>query len=243
LRVALPQQQQGAAEMIEGLAATRIGMPLPDALALLSGEFASIQSNPTMDPQKAVYYVGIRDKQDTLKVLRSIFGDQLGSERNEGDTTFVKVSLGGGQNTTGTAQWNFYHVAVTPAFVLASSRGETLREFLARRSASPTDAQSALPAAFQAARAQLPANLNGLTFMNFQKIDYKALKSRWIEQAKNPSTLSARRRAAAMPESPSSKVPDWLVNINPDVFPRHLHFLAGASWKDSKGVHFDEWVE
>jgi hypothetical protein len=31
--------------------------------------------------------------------------------------------------------------------------------------------------------------------------------------------------------------------MDPQVFVRHLHFLAGASWKDSKGVHFDEWLE
>ena len=153
LHVALPQQQQGGAEMIEGLAASRIGMPLPDALALFSGEFASVQSNPTMDPQKAVYYIGIRNKQDTLKLLRTVFGDQLGSERSEGDTTFVKVSLGGGQKSAGIAQWNFYHLAVTPNFVLASSRGETLREFLARISPGIAKAQTTLPAAFQSARA------------------------------------------------------------------------------------------
>jgi hypothetical protein len=40
-----------------------------------------------------------------------------------------------------------------------------------------------------------------------------------------------------------SKTPDWLTNLNPDVFPRHLHFVAGASWKDSKGIHIDEWLE
>jgi hypothetical protein len=242
LRVALPQQQQGGAEMIEGLAATRIGMPLLDAVALFSGEFASIQSNPTMDPQKAVYYIGIRNKQDTLKLLRTVFGDQLGSERNEGDTTFVKVSLGGRQNSTGVAQWNFYHLAVAPSFVIASSRSETLREFLAKRSTNP-QSQTTLPPAFQAARAQLPANLNGLTFMNFQKVDYQALKSRWIEQAKNPPAAPGRKAASGSLESPAGKVPDWLQNMNLEVFPRHLHFLAGASWKDSKGVHFDEWVE
>ncbi len=122
LRVALPQQQQGGAEMIEGLAATRIGMPVPDALALFSGEFASIQNNPAIDPQKAVYYIGIRNKPDTLKLLRTIFSDQLGSERNDGDATFVKVSFGGGQSSSGVAQWNFYHIAVTPTFLVASSR-------------------------------------------------------------------------------------------------------------------------
>jgi len=243
LRVAMPQQQQGSIEMMEGFAATRIGMPVPDALALFNGEFASIQSNPAMDPLKAVYYVGIRNKQDSLKLLRSIFGEQLGSEHNEGDTTFVKVSLGGGQSSSGVAQWNFYHLAVTPNFLLASSRSETLREFLARRSPASAATQPALPAAFQAARAQFPTNVAGLAFVNFQKIDYQALKTRWIEEAKKSSEHPASKPTNALPQSKPGQIPDWLLNLNPEVFPRHLHYLAGASWKDSKGIHFDEWLE
>ena len=243
LRVALPQQQQGGAEMMEGLAASRIGMPLPDALALFSGEFASIQSNPGMDPQKAVYYLGIRNKQDTVKLLHSIFGDQLGSERKEGDTTFVKVSLGGGQNSTGVAQWNFYHLAVTPNFVLASSRGETLRESLAKYSAANSPQAPVLPVAFQSARAQFPAAIGGLAFMDLQKVDYQALKTRWIEQAKKSSPTPNKKSPSPTSQSNAQQVPDWLRNINPEVFPRHLHYLAGASWKDSKGIHFDEWLE
>ena len=243
VRVALPQQQQGGAEMMEGLAASRIGMPIPDALALFSGEFASIQSNPGMDPQKAVYYLGIRNKPDTLKLLRTIFGDQLGSERSDGDTTFVKVSLGGGQNSTGVAQWNFYHLAVTPAFVLGSSRGETLREALAKRSSANNPAAAVLPAAFQSARTQFPATIDGFAFMDLQKVDYQALKTRWIEQAKKPTPAAKQSSAIPAPQSDSGKVPDWLLNLNPEVFPRHLHYLAGASWKDSKGIHFDEWLE
>jgi hypothetical protein len=243
LTVALPPQQQGSAEMIEGFAASRIGMPIPDALALFSGEFASIQNNPSMDPLKAVYYVGIRNKQDSLKLLRTIFGEKLGSERNEGDTAFVKVSLGGTQNSTGVAQWNFYHIAVTPNFVLASSRSETIREFLARRSPANAASQPVLPPAFQAARAQFPASLAGLAFVNFQKIDYQALKTRWIEEAKKSPESATGKSANDAPQSTSAKVPDWLLNLNPEVFPRHLHYLAGSSWKDSKGIHFDEWLE
>jgi hypothetical protein len=34
-----------------------------------------------------------------------------------------------------------------------------------------------------------------------------------------------------------------LTDANPQVFPRHLHFMAGASWKDAKGIHFDSWLE
>ncbi len=243
LRVALPQQQQGGAEMIEGLAATRIGMPVPDALALFSGEFASIQNNPAIDPQKAVYYIGIRNKPDTLKLLRTIFSDQLGSERNDGDATFVKVSFGGGQSSSGVAQWNFYHIAVTPTFLVASSRSETLREFLAKRSPADAAAQATLPPTFQSARAQFPAALSGLAFVNLQKIDYQALKTRWIEQAKKASAAAPARKGSADAPQPSPGEAEWLLSIDPEVFVRHLHFLAGASWKDSKGIHFDEWLE
>ncbi len=243
LRVALPQQQQGGAEMIEGLAATRIGMPVPDALALFSGEFASIQNNPAIDPQKAVYYIGIRNKPDTLKLLRTIFSDQLGSERNDGDATFVKVSFGGGQSSSGVAQWNFYHIAVTPTFLVASSRSETLREFLAKRLPADAAAQATLPPTFQSARAQFPAALSGLAFVNLQKIDYQALKTRWIEQAKKASAAAPARKGAADAPQPSPGEAEWLLSIDPQVFVRHLHFLAGASWKDSKGIHFDEWLE
>ncbi len=243
LRVAVPQQQQGGVEMMEGLAASRIGMPVPDALALFGGEFASIQNNPAMDPQKAVYYVGIRNKPDTLKLLRTIFSDQMGSERNEGDATFVKVSLGGGQSSTGSAQWNFYHLAVTPTFLVASSRGETLREFLAKRSPADAAAQATLPPAFQSARAQFPAALSGLAFVNLQKIDYQALKTRWIEEAKKASAAAPARKGSADAPQPPPGEAEWLLNIDPQVFVRHLHFLAGASWKDSKGIHFDEWLE
>jgi hypothetical protein len=243
LRVALPQQQQGGAEMIEGLAATRIGMPVSDALALFSGEFASIQNNPAIDPQKAVYYIGIRNKPDTLKLLRTIFSDQLGSERNDGDATFVKVSFGGGQSSSGVAQWNFYHIAVTPTFLVASSRSETLREFLAKRSPADAAAQATLPPTFQSARAQFPAALSGLAFVNLQKIDYQALKTRWIEQAKKASAAAPARKGSADAPQPPPGEAEWLLNIDPQVFVRHLHFLAGASWKDSKGIHFDEWLE
>ncbi len=240
VRVAVPQMQQGGTDMMEAMASTRIGMPLSDALNLPSGEFASIQTNPTLDPQKAIYYLGIRKKPETLRLIRSLFGDQLSSERNEGDTTFLKVSLSGGQGSTGVAQWNFYHLAVTPSFILATSRSDTLREFLAKRPAANTPARIDMPPAFQAARAQFPETLNSISFLNFQKIDWPGLKIRWIDQA---NKISEKKTSAVAQKSTVSKAPDWLTNLNPDVFPRHLHFVAGASWKDSKGIHLDEWLE
>lgn len=241
LRVALPQQQQGAAEMVEGFAATRLGMPVPDALALLSGEFGSLQADPGMDPKKAVYFIGIHQKPETLKLLRTIFSDQLSSERSEGDTTFMKVSLGGGQNTTGIAQWNFYHLAVTPNFVLVSSRRENLSTTLASRAQG--NGAAGLPAGFRSARSQFPAAINGVSFANLSKMDWPAIKANWIEETRKASVKAAKSGANSSSDAQPGQVPEWLKQINPEVFPRHLHFVAGASWKDSKGIHIDEWLE
>jgi hypothetical protein len=240
ITAALPPSQQGTVTMMEGLAQNRLGMPLPDALGLLSGDFASVQTSPALDPQKAVYVLGIRKKPEILKLIHTIFSDQVSSERSEGDTTFLKVSLGGGQGSAGVMQYNFYHVAVTPDFLLGAGRAETLHDFLASRSQTSATTNLAATAKFQAARAAYPEKLVGLNYFDFQKVDWQALKDRWVQEAKKASEKQA---TAGSQKTPADKIPNLLSDANPQVFPRHLHFMAGASWKDAKGIHFDQWLE
>ena len=240
ITAAMPPGQKGGAGMMEALAQSRLGMSITEALGLLSGEFASMQLSPSIDPQKTVYVVGIRKKPEALKLIHTIFSDQVTSERNEGDTTFLKISLSGGQGGAGVAQWNFYHLAVTPDFVLAAGHSETLHDLLAARSAASADPGPGVAAPFQAARAGYPAKLNGVNYFDFQKVDWTAVKDRWVEEAKK---ASAKPSSAGSPKGVSAKVPDLLTTVNPQVFPRHLHFMAGASWKDAKGIHFDQWLE
>ena len=237
MRAVLPPAQKSGADMMEAMAAARIGMPLPEALNLLTGEFAYIQASPIMDPQGAVYFFGIRKKADSLRLFRSLLGDRLTSERNEGDTTFLNLSLSGTQTTSGVAQWNFYHLAITPSFILASSRIETLRDFLAR--ASVTNAP-ALPRPFVDARAQFPGVVSGIGFLDFGKMDWATLKTRWLEEAQK---ARMKQSVAGAKQDTLVSTPNWLEQINFGVFPRHLHFMSGASWKDAKGIHFDEWIE
>ena len=237
IRASLPPAQKSGTDMMEALAAGRIGMPVPEALNLLTGEFAYIQSSPAMDPQNAVYFLGIRKKPDALKLLRGLFGDRLTSERNEGDTTFFNISLSGTQNTSGVAQWNFYHAAVTPSFILASSRIETLRDFLAR--ASRPGAPD-LPRPFVDVRAQFPQAASSVSFFDFGKVDWPALKTRWAAEAQK---AKGKPGVAAPRPNTLAPAPNWFDQVNLEVFPRHLHFAAGGSWKDAKGTHFDEWIE
>jgi len=224
------------AKTMENAAQTRIGMPLPDALALTTGEFGTLQSNPALDPDKKVFFAGIQNKPETLKLIRTILSDRLTSERNEGNVTYLKISLKGNQGATGVAQWKFYHLAVTPDLLLGASKSETLRATLSQ--ARPSGADS-LPANLQAAREQFPEKLIGFSYYDLQKVDWPALQQNWRTQRAKAAADS--KNADAMQKM--KLLNDWLNNLNPAVFPRHLHSMTGGSWKDAKGVHFDEWLD
>jgi hypothetical protein len=241
-QAAFPQGQQGNADLLDTMAQTRLGMPVPDALGLFTGEFGSMQTSPSLDTTKQVIFVAIRKKPETLKLFRSLFGDQLVSERNEGEATFLKISLGGNQGNAGVAQWNFFHAAVTPDMVVGSSRIDTLREVLANRAKGNASPGLASVSRFQAGRAQFPGNLNGLSYFDFQKVDWQAAKDHWLEEARKGSV--AKSVAGSNAQTPAStKVPDWLSNANPQVLSRHLHYSSSVTWKDAKGIHWDQWLE
>jgi hypothetical protein len=239
-RAAFPQGQQGNADMIDTIAQARLGMPLPDAVGVLSGEIATMQVSPSMDTAKQVFFIGIRKKPEALRLLRSIFGDQLTSERNEGDATFVKISLGGQQGNAGVAQWNFFNLAVTPDMIFGASRTDALREVLANRAKGAAFASLASVPQFQAGRGQFPENVNSVGYFDLQKMDWQAWKERLLTDAKKSSTAKSVANAKT---PPPTAVPDWYSQINPQVFARHLHYTSSASWKDAKGIHWDQWLQ
>jgi len=221
--------------LVEMAVQTRLGMPLTDAFALTTGEIASLQTSPSLDDTKQILILGIRNKPDALKLLRTILSDKITSERNEGSATFLKISLHGGQSSAGVAQWNFYHLALTPNFLLGAPKAETLRAALAQQAANPSPS---LPQNFLDARKLFPEEINGFSYFDFQKVDWPALKEKWITEANKAAASKAGNTSQAVPKQPS-----WLTSVNPTVFSRHLHSVFGASWKDAHGVHFDEWLD
>ena len=239
-RAAFPQAQQGNVDMFEVIAQQKLGMPAAEAIALLTGEVATLQTSPSMDTAKQVYFFGIRKKPETLKLIRTIAGEQMGPERNEGDVTFLKISAGGKQSAAGSAQWNFIHLAVTPDMIIVANRSETLREVLATRAKGPAGGGIGAVPQFQANRAKYPENLNSLSYLDFQKIDWPGMKNRWIEEAKKSPVV---KPVSTSNNAGPSTAADWLSLVNPQVFARHLHISSSVSWKDSKGIHWDQWIE
>ena len=236
-RAAFPQMQQGNVDMFEAIAQQKLGMPAAEAIEVLTGEVATLQTSPSMDTAKQVYFFGIRKKPEALKLIRIIAGEQVGSERNEGDITFLKLSLGGKQ---GSAQWNSFQLAVTPDMIIAASRSETLREVLATRAKGSAGGGIAAVPQFQANRARYPENLNSLSYLDFQKIDWPELKNRWVQEAKKSPVV---KPVSTSTNAGPSTTADWLSLVNPQVFARHLHSSSSVSWKDAKGIHWDQWIE
>jgi hypothetical protein len=239
----LPPGREGSGDMLEMMAQAKLGQSLDSALSLFTGEFASLQTSPSLDNNKQVYLVGIRDQPGALKLLRTLFSDHITSERAEGETTFMKISTSGGKTTTpagktatSAAPGDFYHVAATADYLVIAPRVEPVRELLAARTHNATAGLATAPG-FQSARTQFPATINGIGYFDFRKLDWPALKARLIAQAK--TTPPAKRSSAAG----VSPMPAWLLNLDPQVFARHLHIASSASWKDAQGLHFDEWIE
>jgi len=220
----------------EKMAETRLGMPLEDALGLVTGEIAWVQTSPTLDDNEKIYLLGIRNKPAALKLTRTLLGDQISSERSESDTTYLKISRRGGQGSAGLTQWSFYYLAMTPTLLFGSSKSDTLHKYAGQAPASPNATQFK---ALVDARAQYPEKLNGFSYYDFQKLDWVGLRTKWVAEA-NKAAQSAKSTEAT---NNGKKFADWLSQVNPDVFPRHLHTMTGASWKDAKGVHFDESLD
>lgn len=235
----LTPNQHGGPDMLEALAKQRLGMPLQEALGLLTGEFASLQTSPTLDLSKQIYLFGIHKKPETLKLIRSILGERVTSERNEGTTTYLKISLQANQTAAGVAQWNFYHLAVTPAMILGATQSESLHAMLAPKplpaSATPFPAAPAL----LPVRAQYPDKISGFTYFDVQKFDWPVIKQEWLKHLKTSANSQPANTKTSVPRDP----PAWLIRLNPQIISRHLHTASSASWKDAKGVHFDEWLD
>jgi len=124
--------------------------------------------------------------------------------------------------------------------ILGSSRVETLREVLANRAHASTTAGLASVPQFQARRVQFPENLSGLSYFDFQKVDWQGVKDHWVAEAKKSSVA---KTVSPSKDGVPSTVPDWLERMNLQVVARHLHYSSSVSWKDAKGIHWDQWVE
>ncbi|HVB99475.1 MAG TPA: hypothetical protein VNJ12_09135 [Candidatus Dormibacteraeota bacterium] len=122
-------------------------------------------------------------------------------------------------------------LALTPHVVLIGRNEALLRRGARAVTAAAPATGLAATASFRAARAELPAQLSGLSYLDMQTFNW----TKWLERmaarmAQNQKNPRAAERGAALDQ--------WAKAGGGAVLARHVHLIFSGAWKDGQGVHW-----
>lgn len=232
-----PPEQAAAIPGLEAVAQGFLGMPIPDALALLTGEVASVSTYSDDGTATPLYAVTIQKPEASLRILRAILGSKITTEDSSGSTTYLDIAIPYTDPQTGTQRKTFYYAAVTPELLLAASKKALLRQTIERLSAEANAAPAAGIFAnpeYSQIRSRLPGKLSGLAGSDLTQIPWAAVLARYGDQL----TQAGKKTNGSQPPDVS-----WLKLLKPDLIPEHLHMTLGGWWKDSSGLYFESYIQ
>ena len=226
----LPPQQAASMTAMEGAAQGFLGMSIPDALKLFTGEIGSASSYTEDGTAEQVYAVAIQKPDSVLRVLRAVIGTMIVGEDASGSTTYLDLAYPYRDPKTGLQRRKFYYVAVTPQMFLAAPRKAMLRQAMQRiapEAADPPAGGIVANPAYAQLRARLPEKLSGLSSADIDRIPFDKLAQNFSSQ----------------PVQSGSQQPNEAPKLNLSVISRYLHITVSGWWKDSNGVYFDSYVQ
>jgi hypothetical protein len=229
----LPEQQAAMVQMVEGMAAMQVGMPLADALALSSGEFATIQLDPTSTPPSQIYAVSISNPEKVSMLIHKIGSNSYEEVSNEnGITLFKSKSAVPAANSTDPAVRTY--LAVTPRFLLYGIDKRALTKAAQSDFASKSAGRASLldSPEISSLRAALPKELLGLSITDYSHYDWAAEITKSIDQSEksDASKLSAEdiQFFDSLKKFSASKLSKVMLRRSVDGW-----------WKDSEGIHYE----
>jgi hypothetical protein len=231
---ALSPQQAANVSAIETVGQSYLGMPVGDALGLMSGEIASYSTYSDDGTPQQLFAATIRQPQAVLRILRAVAGSMIVAEDSSGPTTFLDIAYPYKDPKTGTQRRKFYYLAVTPQMLVGAPRKAMLRETIQRLSShgDPLLATGLLANPdFSRMRPLLPEKLSGLSGSDLTQIPWDKLFSQLEEQI---AQGAKQKNAHQQPDL------SWLKS---DLISRHLHIALSGWWKDSGGVYFDSYLQ
>ncbi len=239
----LPPQQAASIQASQGMAQGFLGMPLPEALDLFTGELASASSFSADGTQARVFAATIQKPDAVLHILRAVLGPMTLAEDSFGSTTMLDIAYPYRDPLTGFQRRKMYYVAVTPQMLLVAPQKKMLRDTIeglqpAGKTAAPSVKGLFDEPEYLKMRAQLPANLSGLGAEDLAQIPWDAIWANFEQQLEQGSKrLPHPSKTAYSPDY------SWMRLVNPNVIPRHLHMAVSGWWKDASGVYFDSYVQ
>jgi hypothetical protein len=241
MQIAKPFLPKGSDEdrknMIDAASLVKLGMPVSDALNSLTGELGYLQTDSSFDFGKNTFFIGVRNRENALKLLRHAFIDEISSDTDEAGVTYLALDLSKPAEGQKPTAGNKFYLAVAKDMILVVGNRETLRAPLAQK-ASPAAANQLTP--FLSSHNDGHAMLNGLSFTDFQKFDWQSLKNL---PGRNKATGASVLLGFAPDKTAPAPEKSWLEEIDPKVFSRHLHLSFGYTWKDANGLHIDGWID
>lgn len=240
---ALPPDKAGFAAGIDSLAATLWGMSPTQALALFTGEFASIDAHTDVDPTRAIYAFTIERPDRVLALLQHVIPGASTAQKQEGDTTYVTVTFAQNRKVSqaGPAEPSPFFFAVTPSMLIASKRQDVLRDAVVRLHAPPGSAQSdslSNDPGFKRARATMRSKLTALSYSDLARYNWAAIIDT-IEKGMNERAEAEARRDGKPAPAPVHLFPGF----DPATISKYLHSSSGSAWKDSSGIYFDSVIQ
>jgi hypothetical protein len=232
----LTAQQTAAVEMYEKMAQGFLGMPVPDALQLFTGEVASQTSFADDGASLRTYAISIQKPQDVLRILRAAGGSFIVGEDTSGNTTYLDLAYPYTDPKTGQKRREFYYVAVTPTMLFAAPRKALIRQAMPRLDvkADAVPGSGILGSGELAhERSLLPEKLSGLSAVDIVHIPWDKVIAHFKQEM---------AEAAKDSTSPPSSF-DWLQALKPEVLTRHVHSGISGWWKDSHGIYFDSYIQ
>ncbi len=245
---AMGPDQAGRVQMVYGMFST---MVLPS----LAGEYATIRP-PAAGPQaqRNMLFVTTIHSQAAGQLFSTTLAPYLHPAGEEGEIRYFqtgpKPSAGaspgktdgeagpgtgaagrqGGGISIGPSSAAF--VALTPHLLLASTDEALVRSSAhAVAAASPSPGGLAADLGFRAARAELPAQLSTLTYVDFARIP-------WTSLFQHVTATSAKEKKSPQTNQAMTDFESWAKSDAATVLARHLHWLVTGSWKDPSGVHW-----
>ena len=227
---ALPPQQASMVQMVEGMVGMQVGMPVNDVLALVGGEAASIQFDPTANPPSQIYVVTISNP-EKVKVLMTKFGaSSFDEDSHENGFTLYKSKIAPPDPSLpqpGPASY----IALTPHFLFYGTDKKTLLKAAQSSSATGSASLGDKPE-INRLRALLPRELLGLSITDYSHFDWAGQLAKSIDTSEksDASKLSAE----------DIQFFETMKKFNTTALGKAmLHSSVDGWWKDSDGIHYE----
>src|SRR6185437_5154490 len=107
----LSSQQVANVSAVEAVGQSYLGMPIGDALGLMSGEIASFSTYSDDGSAQRVFAATIRQPEAVLRILRAVAGSMIVAEDSSGTATFLDIAYPYKDPKTGTQRRKFYYLA------------------------------------------------------------------------------------------------------------------------------------